>query len=74
MEKNQYKLCREVLRRLDKAGILRDLIIIGSWCIPFYESHFSGIKYSTSIRTRDFDFLIPRPASFHAKIDLEELL
>jgi len=74
VERNQYKLCREVLRRLDKAGILRDLIVIGSWCIPFYESYFSGVKYSLSIRTRDIDFLIPRPSSFRAKIDLEQLL
>ncbi len=74
MGKNQYKLCREVLRRLEKAGFLRHLIIIGSWCIPFYENYFSGIDYSPSIRTRDIDFLIPKPGSFRSKVDLEELL
>lgn len=74
MEKNQYKLCREVLRRLEKAEILKHLIIIGSWCIPFYENYFSGIDYSPSMRTRDIDFLIPRPASFRSKVDLAELL
>ncbi len=74
MERNQYRLCREVLRRLDKAGVLRDMIVIGSWCIPFYEGYFSGIRYSPSIRTRDIDFLIPRPASLRAMVDIEELL
>ncbi len=24
----------KVLKRLDKAGVLKDVILIGSWCIP----------------------------------------
>ena len=44
MEKSQYELCIEVLRRLDKAGILGDIVLIGSWCIPFYKEYFSDIR------------------------------
>ncbi len=36
MEKNQYDLCIEILRRLNKAGVLKDLIIIGSRYSLFY--------------------------------------
>lgn len=74
MEKNQYKLCFEVLRRLNGAGVLEDIILIGSWCIPFYRSYFSGIKYSPNIRTRDIDFLVPHPRNVRANVNIPDLL
>lgn len=74
MENSQYKLCREVIRRLGEAGALKHLIVIGSWCIPLYKEYFAGVSFSTTIRTRDVDFLIPRPSSFASTIDLPELL
>lgn len=73
MEKSQYKLCHEVLRRLDEAGVLKHLIIIGSWCIPLYKSYFADTKYNLSLKTRDIDFLLPRPARIRTKVDLAEL-
>jgi len=73
MEK-QYDLCLEVLRRLNKAGVLNRLIIIGSWCIYFYKSYFSDVDYSSSIRTRDIDFVVPIPVKFRKKTDIPELL
>ena len=49
MGKNQYELCIKVLKRFDKAGVLKDVILIGSWCIPFYKEYFAGIKYISTI-------------------------
>lgn len=74
MEKKQYELCLTVLRRLNDAGILKDMILIGSWCIPFYADYFSGTEYKKSIRTRDMDFLIPSPRTFKKDVNLPELL
>ncbi len=74
MEKNQYELCLEVLRRLEKAGVLENAVLIGSWCLPFYEDYFSGVDYAPSIKTRDIDFLIPRPASIKSKTNVSELM
>lgn len=74
MEKKQYELCVEVLRRLNKAGILKDLILVGSWCIPFYRDYFKTIKYATSIRTRDVDFMVPGPIKIKTRVDVIELL
>ena len=74
MEKNQYELCIEVLRRLEKAGILKEIILIGSWCMPFYEGYFAGTEYPSAIRTRDMDFLIPDPNKIRTPIDIPELL
>ncbi|MBU0881771.1 MAG: nucleotidyltransferase domain-containing protein [Candidatus Omnitrophica bacterium] len=74
MEKKQYELCVEILRRLNKAGVLKDLILVGSWCIPFYKDYFKTIKYATSIRTRDVDFMVPGRIRIKAKVDVVELL
>jgi len=73
MEK-KYALCLEVLRRLQKAGILNEIMVIGSWCIYFYRDYFSDVDYSSSIRTRDIDFLIPIPYKSKRKVDITELL
>jgi hypothetical protein len=73
MEK-KYALCLEVLRRIKKAGILNEIMVIGSWCIYFYRDYFSDVDYSSSIRTRDIDFLIPIPYKSKRKVDITELL
>lgn len=64
MEKKQSDLCFEILRRFHKAGILNNLILIGSWCIYFYNDYFSDIPYidQITIKTRDIDFLINNPS------------
>ena len=41
MEKNQYELCIDVLRRLNNKNGLKDIILIGSWCMPFYKEYFN---------------------------------
>ena len=74
MEKNQYKLCIKIFRRLQDSGILNHLVLIGSWCIPFYQDYFSGTRFRASIRTRDIDFLIPRPSEMTKTIDIAELM
>lgn len=74
MEKKQYDLCEAVLRRLDREGILDKIVLIGSWCVVFYEDYFKAADYLPSIRTRDIDILIPIPPEFDHKVDLFELL
>ncbi|MHC4462165.1 MAG: GSU2403 family nucleotidyltransferase fold protein [Planctomycetota bacterium] len=74
MENSQYKLCVEVLRRLDKAGVLKNVVLVGSWCTLFYKDFFGRTKYMVSLKTRDVDLLVPRPAAIKAKADVAELL
>lgn len=73
MEK-RYELCLEVLRRFQREKVLEYIIIVGSWCIYFYREYFSNINYSSSIRTRDIDFLVPLPLHLKKKVDIPELL
>ena len=70
MEKSQYELCASVLRRLDDAGVLPGVVIVGSWCVLFYERYFNTPGYRASIRTRDLDLAIPLPPRFGHKVDL----
>lgn len=74
MEKSQYDLCVEVISRLEKAGILENIVLIGSWCTLFYKDFFGSRKYMTSLTTRDMDLLIPYPKDIKVKSDLAELL
>ncbi len=74
MEKSQYDLCVEVLRRLDKAGVLKHIILAGSWCTLFYESYFEGIKYTPVLKTRDIDLLVVKPSAIKSKTNIAELL
>jgi len=74
VEKKTYNLCLEVLKRLNKAGVLRHIVLIGSWSIYFYKSYFKSKSYSTYIRTRDIDFLIPIPFKFKKNLDIFKLV
>ncbi len=74
MEKKQYDLCMEVLRRLDKAGILQHLILVGSWCMVFYRDYFGTEKLISSLRTRDIDFMVPLPLKTTVNADVTELV
>ena len=74
MEKSQYDLCIEVLRRLDKVGVLKDIVLVGSWCTLFYKEFFGRKNYTTSLITRDIDLLIPLPRDIKVKADVAALL
>jgi hypothetical protein len=74
VEKSQSDLCVEVLRRLDKAGLLKNMILVGSWCTLFYREFFGHQKYMVPLVTRDMDLLIPQPQQIHIKTDVAELL
>ena len=74
MEKKTYDLCLEVLKRFENAGVLKQIILIGSWSIYFYKHYFNSESYSTFIRTRDIDFLVPISPRFKEKLDIFKLV
>ncbi|MBU2598194.1 MAG: nucleotidyltransferase domain-containing protein [Actinobacteria bacterium] len=73
MEK-KYDLCLEILKRFQQVGILDKIIIVGSWCIYFYKEYFQNKNYTSSIRTRDIDILVPLPFRSKKTINIPELL
>ena len=74
MEKSQYKLSLEVLGRLDRSGILKNIVLVGSWCTLFYKDYFSDVDYRPVLKTRDMDLLVPQPAALKVKTDVAQLL
>jgi hypothetical protein len=76
VEKKQYELCYEILRRFDQHQLLDKIILIGSWSVVFYEHYFSPSKSidHTSLRTKDIDFLVPRPSKIDKNIDVPKLV
>ncbi len=74
MEKKQYELCVDILKKLNKAGVLNDIVFIGSWCLPFYKNYFAGTKFMPTIRTRDIDILVPEPHRIRCQTDIPEIL
>lgn len=48
---------KNILNILDKEGMLKDVIIIGSWSLFFYKKIF--LDFEPLIRTSDIDFYIP---------------
>lgn len=76
MEKKQYELCLEILRRFKQAGILDDLILIGSWSAYFYNDYFADNDYldRLAVKTRDIDFLVEHPTRIRKEINIPLLL
>jgi len=60
----QFEIVLQVLRRFQAAGILNQLLLIGSWCLFFYRHDSSLFGSLSGPRTTDIDFLVPRPVRF----------
>jgi len=74
VDKSQYDICLEVLKRLDDSGVLSKIILIGSWCLPLYRDLYFCDREISALRTRDIDFLVSRETKFNNKVDLPALL
>ncbi len=55
---------------------MRDLILIGSWCVYFYKDYFKTASYieNVTIKTRDIDFLIDNPRRIKIEVNIPLLL
>jgi len=56
------------------AGLLDELVLVGSWCLPAYRDYFAGTGRVRTLRTRDLDFLVPLPSKLSKRVDMSELL
>ena len=74
MERKQADLLFKIMKLLEKEGVLKHLVIAGSWCLYFYKFYYNKKQPIVSLRTRDVDFLLPDPKSIKKKVNLPELL
>ena len=59
-----------LLKSIERQGVLKHLIIIGSWVTLFYQDYFKNQDFHPVIRTTDIDFLIPKKPPQNLKTDL----
>lgn len=71
---NQNELVYKILQKLEKEGVLKYLIIVGSWCIYFYKHHFKEAELLPPIRTRDIEFDISQLKKSSRKVNIGHLL
>jgi hypothetical protein len=64
------KLFHNILSELEKAGVLKNLILIGGWCQKLYRIYFDNPAELSALRTADIDFLIPLPIQIEKKVNL----
>ena len=76
MEKKQYDLFIEILRRFQKEGLLVDVILIGSWTTVLYKEYFKGYERLKKcvLVTRDLDLLVDHPNKLKGNVDIPHLL
>ncbi len=73
MENRTYKVSFEILKRLDKEGVLDHFTLVGSWCVYFYRDYFKSRAYVSTIWTRDLDIAVPRPVRLEKKLNMVKL-
>ncbi len=74
MQRTQFSLLQNVLKRLEDHELLDHMVIIGSWCIYLYKEYFKNKNFTTTIRTRDVDLLILIPVRIGRKVDFFEII
>jgi len=67
-------LFRSVLEDFQRAGILNDLILIGSWVLRVYQEHFNHDPRIPIVATQDLDFLLENPVRVSRSADVGEIL
>jgi hypothetical protein len=71
--KNNDNIFENILKLLQEEGILKELIIIGGWCLIIYRYLYNNPKEISSLRTSDIDFLIPLGQKFSKEVDIGEV-
>ncbi len=72
--KEQFKIFRQVLLKFQAQGILQDIMLIGSWCLYFYQIEFDKSAQIQRVRTMDLDFLVPANKKISKEVDVPEIL
>lgn len=73
MEK--FDLLVKVLSDLQDVGILKHLVLIGSWCQDFYRYQFGNPKEIPATKTMDADILIPkRLPKIKSPVDIVDIM
>ena len=73
-EEKQFKILLDILSKFQSIGILQDFMLIGSWCLYFYQFEFKKRDGFSALRTLDVDLLIPDHPALRKEIDIPAIL
>jgi len=68
------ELVFEVLGRMQDAGVLEHVVLVGSWVMHFYRAGVAGFGSLGPVRSTDMDLMIPTPPRFVKTVSLVELV
>lgn len=71
---DNVKLFKNILNDFNKAGILQDFILIGSWALRVYSQHYDNHPGIPIIATQDLDLLVPNPPKISREVDVGAIL
>lgn len=70
----QIELFYTLMKTLQDKGVLKEVVLVGSWCQYFYQEYFGYSPQIPAVRTVDIDFLIPNPPYIKREVNVTELL
>lgn len=70
---DKFELLYTMLNDLQRAGVLKHVILVGSWCQDFYRHNYEDSFQIPATRTMDADILIPRRLRLAHSVDLPAL-
>lgn len=74
MAGSQLDLFDGILTRLADAGVLDELVLVGSWCLPVYRIHYGNYPEIPALRTKDLDFLVRAPGHVRTAVNIAAIL
>lgn len=73
-EKKQFEIVWELLAQFQSEGILKNMMLVGSWCLYFYRMEYKQGDLLPAIRTLDIDFLLSKQKSFSKDVNVPAML
>ena len=69
-----FKLFYEIMLEFQRNGLLDKFVLVGSWCLEFYQKDLDDNVFIPSAKTMDADLLIPKVPKIQQKVDIAALL
>ncbi|HAJ80644.1 MAG TPA: hypothetical protein DCO75_12835 [Fibrobacteres bacterium] len=69
----KFEILYTILKDLQDAGVLKHVVLVGSWCQEFYRHHFENSFEIPATRTMDADILVPRRLKLAHPVDMHEI-
>lgn len=63
-----------IIAGLDDGGVLQQVVLIGSWALRVYQTHFDNDPEVPILTTTDVDFLVPNPPRLGTRFDVGRML